>query len=205
MKNIFKTTIICVSALAITSCNDWLDTKSDSQLDESALYTSVESIKLATYGVYADLCDEPYTQLMTIHQGAGTDIELIDGIGQTATGDNERGGMNYNATTSWAKLGVLWEKQYKTIEDCNRIVDGIKASSLIADPEVMKARGVCLPRLLYTLTFTVITTDSRLPFAQRSFQVLSVFRGCPETSKAYPNLRKNISRPVCNNTENHIL
>ena len=138
MKKIFKTTIICVSALAITSCNDWLDTKSDSQLDESALYTSVESIKLATYGVYADLCDEPYTQLMTIHQGAGTDIELIDGIGQTATGDNERGGMNYNATTSWAKLGVLWEKQYKTIEDCNRIVDGIKASSLSADPEVMK-------------------------------------------------------------------
>ena len=138
MKKIFKTTIICVSALAITSCNDWLDTKSDSQLDESALYTSVESIKLATYGVYADLCDEPYTQLMTIHQGAGTDIELIDGIGQTATGDNERGGLNYNATTSWAKLGVLWEKQYKTIEDCNRIVDGIKASSLIADPEVMK-------------------------------------------------------------------
>ena len=138
MKKIFKTTIICVSALAITSCNDWLDTKSDSQLDESALYTSVESIKLATYGVYADLCDEPYTQLMTIHQGAGTDIELIDGIGQTATGDNERGGMNYNATTSWAKLGVLWEKQYKTIEDCNRIVDGIKTSSLSADPEVMK-------------------------------------------------------------------
>ena len=138
MKKIFKTTIICVSALAITSCNDWLDTKSDSQLEESALYNNAESIKLAAYGVYADLCDEPYTQLMTIHQGAGTDIELIDGIGQTATGDNERGGMNYNATTSWAKLGVLWEKQYKTIEDCNRIVDGIKAGPLSADPEVMK-------------------------------------------------------------------
>lgn len=138
MKKIFKTTIICVSALAITSCNDWLNTKSDSQLEESALYINAESIKLATYGVYADLCDEPYTQLMTIHQGAGTDIELIDGIGQTATGDNERGGMNYNATTSWAKLGVLWEKQYKTIEDCNRIVDGIKAGPLSTDPEVMR-------------------------------------------------------------------
>ena len=138
MKKIFKTTIICVSALAITSCNDWLDTKSDSQLEESALYNNAESIKLAAYGVYADLCDEPYTQLMTIHQGAGTDIELIDGIGQTATGDNERGGMNYNATTSWAKLGVLWEKQYKTIEDCNRIVNGIKTGPLSADPEVMK-------------------------------------------------------------------
>ena len=138
MKKLFKTTIICVGALAITSCNDWLDTKSDSQLEESALYSSVESIKLATYGVYADLCDEPYTQLMTIHQGAGTDIELIDGVGQTAVGDNERGGMNYNATTSWAKLGTLWEKQYKTIEDCNRIADGIAASSLATDPEAMK-------------------------------------------------------------------
>lgn len=138
MKNLFRTTIICVGALAITSCNDWLDTKSDSQLEESALYSSIEDIKLATYGVYADLCDEPYTQLMTIHQGAGTDIELIDGIGQTAVGDNERGGLNYNATTSWAKLGTLWEKQYKTIEDCNRIADGIATSSLATDPEVMK-------------------------------------------------------------------
>ena len=115
MKKLFKTTIICVGALAITSCNDWLDTKSDSQLEESALYNSVESIKLATYGVYADLCDEPYTQLMTIHQGAGTDIELIDGVGQTAVGDNERGGMNYNATTSWAKLGTLWEKSTRPL------------------------------------------------------------------------------------------
>lgn len=138
MKKIFKTAIICVGALTITSCSDWLDTKSDSLKEESVLYQSAEDIKLATYGIYADLCDEPYTQLMTIHQGAGTDIELIDGLGQTAVGDNERGGMNYNATTSWAKIGTLWEKQYKTIEDCNRIIDGINASELKTNADVMK-------------------------------------------------------------------
>ena len=138
MKKIFKTAMICVGALTIISCSDWLDTKSDSLKEESVLYQSAEDIKLATYGIYADLCDEPYTQLMTIHQGAGTDIELIDGLGQTAVGDNERGGMNYNATTSWAKIGTLWEKQYKTIEDCNRIVDGINASELKTNADVMK-------------------------------------------------------------------
>lgn len=138
MKNIIKTAIICVGAFAVTSCNDWLEPSTNSLIEESVLYKNKEDIMLATYGVYKDLTDEPYVQLMTIHQGTGTDIELIDGIGQTSTGDNERGGMNYNATTSWAKLGTLWEKQYKTIEDCNRIVDGINASEFVNDPEVMK-------------------------------------------------------------------
>lgn len=64
---------------------------------------------------------------MTIHQGAGTDVELIDGIGSTATAASERGAMNYNATSGgWNKLGTLWEEQYATIQACNLIIDGIE-------------------------------------------------------------------------------
>ena len=138
MKNIFKTTAICLGALALTACNDWLDTKSPSLAEEEMVFNSEEMTAAAVTGLYAELCADPYSQLMTIHQGTGTDVELIDGIGATAVGqNNERDGMNYNATTSWAKLGTLWEKQFETIECCNRIIDGIKASS-IAENDAMK-------------------------------------------------------------------
>lgn len=140
MKNIFKTTVICLGAFALTACSDWLDTTTDSQLPESVAFNNVEDIQLATLGLYADLCSDPYIQLQTIHQGAGTDCELIDGLGATATNqNNERDGMNYNASVSWTKLGTLWEKQYKTIEDCNRIIEGVSRSELKDNDAVMSA------------------------------------------------------------------
>ena len=139
MKKIFKATAICLGALSLTACSDWLDTKTTSLQEENVVFNSVEQTSLAVMGVYADLCSDPYVQLQTIHQGAGTDCELIDGLGSTATNqNNERDGMNYNATPSWSKLGTLWDKQYKTIEDCNRVIDGINAGDLASDSEMMK-------------------------------------------------------------------
>ena len=138
--NIFKISAMCLSVFALTACSDWLDTKTDSQLPEDVTYESVADIQLAANGLYADLCADPYNQLQTIHQGAGTDCELIDGLGTDAeSGETERAGMNYNATPGWAKIGTLWEKQYKTIEDCNRIIQGINNSSLKDDDDVMIA------------------------------------------------------------------
>lgn len=132
MKNILlKTLFVGCGALALTACNDYLDPESPSLTDESKVFENPASTSLAVNGIYADLCGENYTQLMTIHQGAGTDVELIDGIGATATAANERGAMNYNIRPGdWAKLGSLWELQYKTILDCNRVIDGIKKSAI---------------------------------------------------------------------------
>ncbi|MBQ9561053.1 MAG: RagB/SusD family nutrient uptake outer membrane protein [Prevotella sp.] len=139
MKNIFKTTVLCLGALSLTACNDWLDTKSPSLADEEMVFSSEAMTADAVTGLYAKLCADPYTQLMTIHQGTGTDVELIDGIGATATGQNsERDGMNYNATTSWAKLGTLWEKQFETIESCNRVIDGISKSDIGSSDAMME-------------------------------------------------------------------
>lgn len=129
--NVIKTTAICLGAIALSACNDWLEPTTDSQLSESVTFNNATDIQLATTSLYADLCGDPYIQLHTIHQGTGTDCELIDGLGATAYNQNtERDGMNYAASTSWAKLGTLWEKQFQTIEDCNRIIYGIANSSV---------------------------------------------------------------------------
>lgn len=129
--NVIKTTAICLGAIVLSACNDWLEPTTDSQLSESVTFNNATDIQLATMSLYADLCGDPYIQLHTIHQGTGTDCELIDGLGATAYNQNtERDGMNYDASTSWAKLGTLWEKQFQTIEDCNRIIYGIANSSV---------------------------------------------------------------------------
>ena len=136
--NIIKTTAICLGAMALTACSDWLEPTTDSQRPESLTFSNKDDINLATLGLYSDLCSDPYIQLQTIHQGAGTDCELIDGLGATAYNQNtERDGMNYAASTSWAKLGTLWEKQYKTIEDCNRVITGI-ANSNVKDESTVR-------------------------------------------------------------------
>ncbi len=131
MNKIFKTVTMCLCGAAmLSSCNDWLETTSPSRNDSDVTFTSPALTKLALNKAYGYLCGNNYTQLMTIHQGAGTDVELIDGIGSTATAASERGAMNYNATSGgWNKLGTLWEEQYATIESCNLIIDGLKADS----------------------------------------------------------------------------
>ena len=137
--NILKTTAMCIGAFALTACSDWLDTKSPSLVEESVVFNSVEETQNAVYGLYKDLCGTSYAQLQTIHQGTGTDCELIDGIGSTATNqNNERDGMNYYATPSWAALRNLWEDQYHTIEDCNRIIDGINNGQMADNDDMMR-------------------------------------------------------------------
>ncbi len=130
MNNILKTVTMCLCGAAVlSSCSDWLETSSTSLNDNDQTFTSPALTKLAVNGAYGKLCGNNYTQLMTIHQGAGTDVELIDGIGSTATAASERGAMNYNATSGgWNKLGTLWEEQYAAIESCNLIIDGIAAN-----------------------------------------------------------------------------
>ena len=138
MNKIFKTVTMCLCGAAmLSSCNDWLETTSTSLNDSDVTFTSPALTKLALNKAYGYLCGNNYTQLMTIHQGAGTDVELIDGIGSTATAASERGAMNYNATSGgWNKLGTLWEEQYATIESCNLIIDGIEKNK-----ETIEAMG----------------------------------------------------------------
>ncbi len=128
MNKIFKTVTMCLCGAAVlSSCSDWLETTSTSLNDNDKTFTSPALTELAVNKAYGYLCGNNYTQLMTIHQGAGTDVELIDGIGSTATAASERGAMNYNATSGgWNKLGTLWEEQYATIQACNLIIDGIE-------------------------------------------------------------------------------
>lgn len=135
MNKIYRLLLICCGALSVTACSDFLDTQSKSENTPEKVFNTPAMTELALNSIYADLCQDNYSQFMTIQMGAGTDVELTDGIGATAYDNSQRGYLNYNGTaTGWSKLGTFWEQQYQTIQDCNLLIGGVKASETFNGP-----------------------------------------------------------------------
>ena len=134
MKKILSICALTLSAAALTSCSDFLDQKSESEVNTGTVYNSEYYTSIAINKVYGDLCkDRTYSQDWSMIYNLNSDIEFVDGFGDNATAVNERGYMNYNASPSgWTKMADMW-----TIEDCNLIINGIENSS-IKDNSAMK-------------------------------------------------------------------
>lgn len=139
MKKILSICALTLSVAALTSCSDFLDQKSESEVNTGTVYNSEYYTSIAINKVYGDLCkDRTYSQDWAMIYNLNSDIEFVDGFGDNATAVNERGYMNYNAAPSgWTKMADMWTAMYGTIEDCNLIINGIENSS-IKDNSAMK-------------------------------------------------------------------
>ena len=134
MKNIFKK--ICVGAAAIgvmTSCSDFLDQTSPSELTEENVFNSVYYANNVLNKVYGSLTlDQTYSQYFSIVWNLNSDYELVDGFGNDANNtSSERGNMNYNQNPGWANLARAWDNMFSAIEYANIVVNGINNSELL--------------------------------------------------------------------------
>ena len=139
--NTKKCLLVCAAAwgiLAFTSCSDFLDQKSASELDTENTYNSEYYTSTFINKIYGGLTqDRTYSQDMAFIYHMNSDVELVDGLGANATLISERGFCNYNTTPAYAKLADLWTALYGVIENCNLAIDGIR-NSAIADRQSMK-------------------------------------------------------------------
>ena len=143
MKNILKSlAIIGVGAVVFTSCSDFLDQTSPSEMTGEAVFNSTTYTQQALNKVYAGLTkDETYVQSIPIHFGMNSDIELVDGLGATnSNSSNERGLCNYNPQLSWSKLNNNWKGMYEAIENANIVIEGIEGSALITDGNTSRSK-----------------------------------------------------------------
>lgn len=143
MKNILKSlAIIGVGAVVFTSCSDFLDQTSLSEMTGEAVFNSTTYTQQALNKVYAGLTkDETYVQSIPIHFGMNSDIELVDGLGATnSNSSNERGLCNYNPQLSWSKLNNNWKGMYEAIENANIVIEGIEGSALITDGNTSRSK-----------------------------------------------------------------
>lgn len=133
MKKIFSIISLSLGMFALTSCSDFLDQKSESELSDDAVWGSTYYTQLRVNQLYGKLTnDRSYSQDLAIVWNMNSDIELVDGLGNDALNtSNERGAMNYNLDPGWSKIGDVWTMLYGIIEDANLNIDGIRNSALL--------------------------------------------------------------------------
>ena len=184
MKKIFKTLLIGGVALnMMTSCSDFLDQRSPSELTEETVFNSIYYANNVLNKVYGSLTnDQTYSQYFAFVWCLNSDYELVDGFGADASNtSSERGNMNYNQNPGWANLSKAWDAMFSAIEYANIVVDGINNSELITaggstqtEAERIKAEAQVLRAMLY---LDLIRNFGDLPMKMESSK--------PDLSNAY--------------------
>ena len=76
MKKIYQTILICLGVMGITSCSDFLDQKSPSEIDQSDLALKPVYIQQVMNNMYAGLTlDHTYGCRMPLNFSTNSDIE----------------------------------------------------------------------------------------------------------------------------------
>lgn len=171
MKNLRYYIYAGLGLFALSSCSDFLDQTSPSEIDTETVFENTYYTELALNKVYGGLTeDDSYSQFMPIIAGLNTDCELVDGLGSNATNTtHNRGAMNYNVSPSWSDLADVWDTMYEIIENANQVVAGIDNSSLIqtsgSDRETMlrfRSEAVTLRSMVY---FDLLRLFGDIPFS----------------------------------------
>lgn len=141
MKAIYKTWIWTAGLAVLTSCSDFLEQTSPSEMNDETLFSNTNYTSWALNKVYGDLTqDRTYSQFMPIVAGLNTDCELIDGLGTDAYNTtHQRGVFNYNCSPGWSTLAEVWDDMYAVIEDAELVIAGVESSPLIAQGNADRA------------------------------------------------------------------
>lgn len=104
----------------MTSCSDFLDQRSPSELTEETVFNSIYYANNVLNKVYGSLTnDQTYSQYFAFVWCLNSDYELVDGFGADASNtSSERGNMNYNQIRdgpTYPRLGMPCSVQSNTL------------------------------------------------------------------------------------------
>lgn len=139
MKHIIvKTFAALLIAGGMTSCSDFLDQKSESSLDETAIFGTPEYAEGAIGNIYQEFGEQNY-RARSIWYGYNTDVEFY---GSSNKNDAKSALATYSALPNNDQMNTsngtdLWAKMYAAIERANLAIKGLRAS---ADMSVAKNR-----------------------------------------------------------------
>lgn len=121
--------------MGITSCSDFLDQKSPSEIDQSDLALKPVYIQQVMNNMYAGLTlDHTYGCRMPLNFSTNSDIELVDATKlEDFTNAEDRGASNYNPSTTWSRLDNNWQSMFKIIEGANVVIESVDQSPIMAD------------------------------------------------------------------------
>mgnify|MGYP002521477927 FL=1 len=133
MNNKIKAMVIAgAGLLALSSCTDFLDQKSPSEMFPDVVFDSEQYTSQTVNLIYSGLVlDHTYGCRLPLNFAMNTDCELVDAVNdETTRSATERGLCNYMASSSWGKLSNNWTEMYKMIENANLVIEGVNSSAI---------------------------------------------------------------------------
>lgn len=126
-----------VGALALASCNDYLDVDAPSSFTNEIVYGSVTQANYALNGVYAKLLSgNSFGGLLYNGMMLNSDVDFATNTTASAA---ENAPRRFDVSAKDNNTEKLWNALYANIEAANEFIDGMEASALFASADSLKA------------------------------------------------------------------
>lgn len=146
MKNIILKSLTACALLGLTaSCSDYLDQKSESSLENTAIFSSYDLAQGAIANIYQEFGEQNY-RARSIWYGYNTDIEVFNNSNK---GDGKANLATYSAQPNNDQLNTasgtdLWAKIYAAIERCNLSIEGLRENADLSNTGMKQLLGEAL-------------------------------------------------------------
>ncbi|MDR0231431.1 MAG: RagB/SusD family nutrient uptake outer membrane protein [Dysgonamonadaceae bacterium] len=157
MRNIITTIFMAIAMiLTFSSCQDFLDTKSQSSFDEETIFSDPVLAEGALLGAYATLGENNSYRNRLIHTGYNSDVEMHNNSLSGLTENNRRALAIYRIAANNGDMDAtngneLYSMPFSAIERLNVVLKGIKTYNDISIPAVGHVYGeaLCLRAFFY--------------------------------------------------------
>lgn len=154
---IFKTLLLTLAVLPMTSCMDWLDVKPKTSVDEKELFSREEGFMEALTGIYIQMSATdmygrelsyglPDKLAQCYEPGGGSDIP------QPVFGDEDW--YRFPSTKTEGYINSVWKSMYKTIANINNLLMWVEKNRDVLTTEnyyeIIKGEALGLRAFLYT-------------------------------------------------------
>ncbi len=130
-----------ISAVTLTSCDDFLAVSSPSQFDTNYVFGNEDDALKVLLGAYVEFDQDPFSSRMASVWAQNTDVECI------APGDKPDGSrrdvwsLQGGLLESWGDIKKAWDSNYLAIDRANQVIEGIHQSSIANNPNMKSMLG----------------------------------------------------------------
>lgn len=144
---------VIAAAFTMSSCSGFLEPVSESNFDESYVFSNSGDAKKMVMSVYALFTQDSYTSRMSSVWMQNTDVEAI-APGELPDGSRrDIWSLQAGLLTGFKDIKTAWDDNYKAIDRANQCIEGILASDAANEAEMKMLLGesYCLRAYRYFL------------------------------------------------------
>lgn len=157
--NISAAMLFAGMSLTLASCDDFLDTNSQSSFTADEIFSDETESKAMLASIYSKLTDRNlYGLALPYTFKTNTDVEMTSNGNQTSTSGNGDEVQCFDVRSLWSSLRNTWNSAYQAINYCNDFIENMEGSPLFSrqistegptEAQQMYGEAKCIRALLY--------------------------------------------------------